>query len=488
MMLQIYQKKLDLSKRLLDEYHAKEKTFLDNVGKIFNGDQIVRILTGHCQKRRGGSSWDDGTLKKAAKLYFLCSPQGYQEILHLKMPLPSSHTLQNVIQKGRPQPLSPKTSVFDPFASTSDLSSSIALVRRAIVQQSRQSDSVLTNTAASLQQQQQPSVQQEIYPPQSQLVVPNSSPTVQLQFIGPTSVPSISASSTGHSPAGSTGMAIQPTLVFPMTSSVQKTAHNNLCTSKVSSLDIPDDLASMVNAVRSPTDECEVSAITEGDRLNEEEVLNEAIGPETHLVCSAGDIELPPPVDEQVNSESTTPREMSVERAVGAVVRALVDQVARPTSIPSARPRGAYVSILRNLNDPTSLGKYNLVVPRHLLRPGQRIVLKTGASSVKTSPPTMQIVEPLKSTGSAVMVPTLTGASGMRQVSIASPATAGGQVVNISKRPLMSPAPTMFLRPPCSGLSLTSASHGQPIIEIAADNIGDIVSPPSLSKRPRLSD
>lgn len=56
MMLQIYQKKLDLSKRLLDEYHAKEKTFLDNVGKIFNGDQIVRILTGHCQKRRGVSS------------------------------------------------------------------------------------------------------------------------------------------------------------------------------------------------------------------------------------------------------------------------------------------------------------------------------------------------------------------------------------------------------------------------------------------------
>lgn len=56
MMLQIYQKKLDLSKRLLDEYHTKEKTFLDNIGKIFNGDQIVRILTGHCQKRRGVSS------------------------------------------------------------------------------------------------------------------------------------------------------------------------------------------------------------------------------------------------------------------------------------------------------------------------------------------------------------------------------------------------------------------------------------------------
>lgn len=56
MMLQIYQKKLDLSKRLLDEYHAKEKPFLDNISKIFNGDQIVRILTGHCQKRRGVSA------------------------------------------------------------------------------------------------------------------------------------------------------------------------------------------------------------------------------------------------------------------------------------------------------------------------------------------------------------------------------------------------------------------------------------------------
>ena len=139
MMLQIYQKKLDFSKRLLDEYHLKEKPFLDNISKIFNGDQIVRILTGHCLKRRGvstlgskralhcsiieeptsrsakihsnsrpfgsqssftifsypqGSSWDDATLKKAAKLYFLCSPQGYQEILSLKLPLPSSHTLQ----------------------------------------------------------------------------------------------------------------------------------------------------------------------------------------------------------------------------------------------------------------------------------------------------------------------------------------------------------------------------------------------------------
>lgn len=138
-MLQIYQKKLDYSKRLLDEYHLKEKPFLDNISKIFNGDQIVRILTGHCLKRRGvsmmqcpmradlpinasrstpsisedalfdslsrwgshipfrppqGSSWDDATLKKAAKLYFLCSPQGYQEILSLKLPLPSSHTLQ----------------------------------------------------------------------------------------------------------------------------------------------------------------------------------------------------------------------------------------------------------------------------------------------------------------------------------------------------------------------------------------------------------
>lgn len=51
-----------------------------------------------------------------------------------------------------------------------------------------------------------------------------------------------------------------------------------------------------------------------------------------------------------MNEEVPIKKDMSVERAVGAVVRALVDQVARPSSIAARSSRMPYVSILRNPN------------------------------------------------------------------------------------------------------------------------------------------
>lgn len=52
----------------------------------------------------------------------------------------------------------------------------------------------------------------------------------------------------------------------------------------------------------------------------------------------------------QANNSDPPEKDMSVERAVGACVRALVDQVARPPQSSAVRPRAPYVSILRNPN------------------------------------------------------------------------------------------------------------------------------------------
>ncbi|XP_003745323.1 uncharacterized protein LOC100903848 [Galendromus occidentalis] len=287
MMLQIYQKKLDFSKRLLDEYHLKEKPFLNNITKIFNGDQIVRILTGHCLKRRGGSSWDDATLKKAAKLYFLCSPQGYQEILSLKLPLPSSHTLQNVIQKGRSQPLNPKLTTFNPFTAN-DVTYSISVTRK------------------NLQRQKQ--------------VVTPKNPAETKQERGYAEKISRLSKANDSTLSQNLGLVISHA-----------------------------DVSRLVNEEEEENDEVQGVELEEG---NETQV-----------------------------------RDNSVDRAVGAVVRSMVDQVVKNVT---TRPRGPYVSILRNPNDPNAPARYNLVMPRHMLKPGQRFVLKHPAPGQTTS--TVQII------------------------------------------------------------------------------------------------
>lgn len=51
-----------------------------------------------------------------------------------------------------------------------------------------------------------------------------------------------------------------------------------------------------------------------------------------------------------MNTVLPVKRDMSVERVVGAVVRALVDQVARAPPVAPAKSRTPYVSILRNPN------------------------------------------------------------------------------------------------------------------------------------------
>ncbi|XP_022650231.1 myb-like protein K [Varroa destructor] len=555
MMLQIYQKKLDLSKRLLDEYHTKEKTFLDNIGKIFNGDQIVRILTGHCQKRRGGSSWDDGTLKKAAKLYFLCSPQGYQEILHLKMPLPSSHTLQNVIQKGRPQPLSPKTSVFDPFASTSDLSSSIALVRRGIVQQNRQKETSLlcgsSNRPQQLQvtqqsAQQQPQVQEQQLlvqqqtqqqlqiqhqiqqqlqvqqETQQQLQVPqetqqqlqvqqqtqhnmqlhqqpeqppavitlSSSPSMQMPLTGTTSTSAVTAQIPLGS-SGSIGTTVPAAIVYSACSQIPRLVPRNVFTTRIPKVNMPDEFANVVTETVTSNEICETSSVMEVTKTHDQETLEEGPSAKSNLICPEGDIELLS-FEPEANNSDPPEKDMSVERAVGACVRALVDQVARPPQSSAVRPRAPYVSILRNPNDPNAPAKYNLVVPRHLLRPGQRIVLKAATCGPKSSAPTVQIIEPFRTVDARIPSPTSPGTIGVsRQFSITNPITTlGGQVININKRPVVSSAPTISVRPQIS--MLPNQGHiiqGQPqIIEIAGSNIGDIVQFSSTAKKTRSSD
>lgn len=99
--------KLNKSKRMLIKRvntltHEKKKLIQEmfylkqskNIKNILNDDQITTL----CKPSKRCNSWSKATLQKALRLKLSCGSNGYKEILHQGIPLPSERTLRRRLE------------------------------------------------------------------------------------------------------------------------------------------------------------------------------------------------------------------------------------------------------------------------------------------------------------------------------------------------------------------------------------------------------
>ncbi|EZA56765.1 hypothetical protein X777_03230, partial [Ooceraea biroi] len=64
--------------------------------KVFNDDQIKWLQ--HDIKKRRVYKWSNETIKKALRLKFSCTENGYKELLNQNIPLPLTRTLRRSLE------------------------------------------------------------------------------------------------------------------------------------------------------------------------------------------------------------------------------------------------------------------------------------------------------------------------------------------------------------------------------------------------------
>lgn len=87
-------KKLKSRKRLRVEKNLFKS--VEILRKVFNNDQIEWLQ--RYSFKRGVYKWSEETIKKALRLRFCCSENGYKELLNQNIPLPSTRTLRRSIE------------------------------------------------------------------------------------------------------------------------------------------------------------------------------------------------------------------------------------------------------------------------------------------------------------------------------------------------------------------------------------------------------